>query len=74
MELADPEISHSRALQQPLCLSGFLGRWAGYFPPSWLLGSTDLPLISSSSSASTAACRGEAWPEHRTGISVLEAV
>lgn len=28
--------------------------------------STDFPLISSSSSASAAAFRGEAWPEHRT--------
>lgn len=35
--------------------------------------STDLPLISSSSSASSAAFRGEAWPEHRTGISFWEA-
>lgn len=31
--------------------------------------STNLPLISSSSSASAAAFRGETWPEHRTGIS-----
>lgn len=46
----------------------------GIFSHVMAPSSTDLPLISSSSSASPATFRGEAWPEHRTGISFLEAI
>jgi len=71
----DPETSDSKALKQPFGLSGdFLGCYAGLFSRIVAPSSTNLPLTSSSSSASATACRGEAWPGRRTGSSCSEAI